>query len=166
MEPATTTPCPPSPPPRLQVLKFLPEAHSSVTQTSLHSPVSYLPGLAYIPSRTSGLRPAPANPTPLGSAFMLGSEQLPSKGCLCSTSVSSSARITSSEEKNRVKVLPEAFSRVLTLKDCEERTPGHTYRPWLTVQSDQADPGVWQLPASWLYLAEGTIGSRSSLDVI
>lgn len=42
---------------------------------------------------------------------MLGSEQLPSKGCLCSTSVSSSARITSSEKKSRVKVLSRGLSR-------------------------------------------------------
>lgn len=154
------------PPAPHEVLKFLPEAHSAIPQTSLHSPVSHL-FLAWptIPARTSHLCPAPANPTSLGPAFMLGSEQLPSKGCLCSTSVSSSARITSSEEKSRVKVLPEGLSRRLTLKDREEMDSGHTHCPWPMVQSNLIQEAQL-LPASWPHLAEGTIGSRSSLDVI
>lgn len=95
-----------------EVLKSLPKAHDSIIQFSVHSPASHL----FLPwpiilSRTSYLCLAGANPTPLGFAFMLGSEQLPSKGCLCSMSVSSSARITSSEKKSRVKVLPDGFSR-------------------------------------------------------
>lgn len=94
------------------ILKSLSEAQDSIIQISVHSPAShlFLPW-PMLPSRTSYLCPAPANPTPLGFSSMLGSGQLPSKGCLCSTSVSSSARITSSEEKSRVKVLPEGLSR-------------------------------------------------------